>query len=133
MLVSTSRKEDHEMTAPPSAAADAGPARPNRRFAGLMPAVLIGLPLAGGFIDLADADAEGLETSYGLVKIITWAIPILGFLGTVLGITKAIAGVNPEVLEKNLNSVTDGLAEAFDTTASALALTMVVMFFSFVV
>ena len=83
--------------------------------------------------DLADADAGSQEASHGLVKFITWAIPILGFLGTVLGITEAIAGVNPEVLEKNLNAVTDGLATAFDTTGLALILTMIVMFFSFVV
>lgn len=81
--------------------------------------------------DLADADANNQESSYGLIKFITWAIPILGFLGTVVGITEAIAGVNPEVLEKNLNAVTDGLATAFDTTALALLLTMLVMFFSF--
>src|SRR5205807_893699 len=41
---------------------------------------------------LADTDAVALEGSYSLVRFITWAIPILGFLGTVLGITKAIAG-----------------------------------------
>ena len=42
---------------------------------------------------LADNDAMTLEGSYSLVRFITWAIPILGFLGTVLGITKAISGV----------------------------------------
>jgi biopolymer transport protein ExbB/TolQ len=83
--------------------------------------------------DLADADANVQEASHGLVKFITWALPILGFIGTVLGITEAIAGVNPEVLEKDLNAVTGGLATAFDTTGLALILTMVVMFVSFVV
>jgi biopolymer transport protein ExbB/TolQ len=81
---------------------------------------------------LADNDALALDGSYGLVRFITWAIPILGFLGTVLGITEAIAGVTPEVLEKSLSTVTDGLALAFDTTALALMLTMVVMLLSFV-
>jgi len=81
----------------------------------------------------ADADAMALEGSYGLVRFITWAVPILGFLGTVLGITTAIAGVSPEKLEHDINAVTDGLAEAFDTTALALALTMVTMFLSFIV
>jgi biopolymer transport protein ExbB/TolQ len=80
---------------------------------------------------LADNDALALESSYALTRFITWAIPILGFLGTVLGITKAISGVTPQVLEHNLNQVTDGLAEAFDTTALGLALTMVTMFVSF--
>lgn len=81
--------------------------------------------------DLADQDALALESSYALTRFITWAIPILGFLGTVLGITKAIAGVTPEVLEHSLSQVTDGLAEAFDTTALGLALTMITMFVSF--
>jgi hypothetical protein len=81
---------------------------------------------------LADNDALAVENSYALIRFITWAIPILGFLGTVLGITEAIAGVTPEVLEQSLSSVTDGLALAFDTTAVALALTMVIMFLSYV-
>jgi hypothetical protein len=80
---------------------------------------------------LADSDALAQENSYALIRFITWAIPILGFLGTVLGITTAIAGVTPEVLEKSLSSVTDGLAVAFDSTAVALALTMLTMFVSF--
>jgi hypothetical protein len=80
---------------------------------------------------LADNDALALESSYALTRFITWATPILGFLGTVLGITKAISGVTPDVLEKSLSTVTDGLSEAFDSTALALALTMVVMFVSF--
>jgi hypothetical protein len=80
---------------------------------------------------LADNDALALDGSYSLTRFITWAIPILGFLGTVLGITEAISGVTPEVLEKSLSTVTDGLALAFDTTALGLALTMVTMFVSF--
>jgi hypothetical protein len=81
---------------------------------------------------LSDADAVALENSYSLVRFITWAIPILGFLGTVLGITMAISGVTPDRLENDLNSVTDGLAMAFDATALALGLTMLTMFLSFV-
>jgi hypothetical protein len=82
---------------------------------------------------LADNDALALESSYSLTRFITWAMPILGFLGTVLGITTAIAGVNPETLEHSLGSVTDGLAEAFDSTALALGLTMLTMFLTFLV
>jgi biopolymer transport protein ExbB/TolQ len=82
---------------------------------------------------LADNDALALEGSYSLTRFITWAIPILGFLGTVLGITKAISGVTPDRLENDLSAVTDGLAEAFDTTALALALTMLTMFLTFIV
>jgi biopolymer transport protein ExbB/TolQ len=80
---------------------------------------------------LADADVGAMEGSYALTRFITWAIPILGFLGTVLGITGAIAGVKSDNLE--LSQVTGGLANAFDATALALGLTMVVMFVSFLV
>jgi biopolymer transport protein ExbB/TolQ len=82
---------------------------------------------------LADNDAVAQENSFALVRFITWAIPILGFLGTVLGITQAISGVTPEKLEHSLSTVTDGLAEAFDATALALGLTMVTMFLTFLV
>jgi biopolymer transport protein ExbB/TolQ len=81
----------------------------------------------------ADSDAETIEGGYALVRFIIWAIPILGFLGTVLGITEAIGKVTPEQLAGSLSGVTSGLAIAFDTTAVALALSMVVMFASFAV
>jgi biopolymer transport protein ExbB/TolQ len=83
--------------------------------------------------DRADGDAVSLENSYALIRFITWAIPILGFLGTVLGITGAISGVTPEVLEHDLSRVTDGLSLAFNATALALALTMVTMFLTYLV
>jgi biopolymer transport protein ExbB/TolQ len=77
---------------------------------------------------LADTDVVNQENSFSLIRLITWALPILGFLGTVLGITGAISGVTPEALEDGIGAVTNGLAEAFDATAVALALTMVTMF-----
>ncbi|MBI3412363.1 MAG: MotA/TolQ/ExbB proton channel family protein [Planctomycetes bacterium] len=79
---------------------------------------------------LADAEFMAQEGSFSTLRLITWALPIMGFLGTVLGITKSITGVTPEILEQNLGAVTNGLAEAFDTTALALFLTMILMFFS---
>jgi biopolymer transport protein ExbB/TolQ len=82
---------------------------------------------------LADNDAVVQENSFGLVKFITWAMPILGFLGTVIGITMAISGITPEDLQDNIGKMTDGLAEAFDSTALALAMTMVCMFLTFLV
>jgi biopolymer transport protein ExbB/TolQ len=82
---------------------------------------------------LADNDSIALEGSYSFIRFITWAIPILGFLGTVLGITQSIANVTPETLEKNLNEVTSGLALAFDATALGLGLTMLTMFLTFLV
>ena len=80
----------------------------------------------------SDADANAIDGSYALIRYITWAIPILGFLGTVLGITEAIANVTPEQLANSITGVTDGLAIAFDTTAIALGYSMCLMFFTFI-
>lgn len=82
---------------------------------------------------LAELASERLHESYSPVRTITWAVPILGFLGTVIGITIAIANVTPEQLDTSLNEVTGGLAVAFDTTALALALSLVLVFSSFLV
>jgi biopolymer transport protein ExbB/TolQ len=80
---------------------------------------------------LVDTDSLTMEGSYALTRFITWAIPILGFLGTVLGITQAISGIHSDDLQ--IGSITGGLANAFNATALGLALTMVTMFFSFLV
>ena len=80
---------------------------------------------------LAELEAENLHDSYALVRTITWAVPILGFLGTVIGITLAIANVTPEQLDTSLTDVTSGLAVAFDTTALALGLSIVMVFGTF--
>jgi biopolymer transport protein ExbB/TolQ len=69
-----------------------------------------------------------IQSGYSTVRIIVWAIPILGLLGTVIGITMAVANLNPETLEQSMSRVTHGLGVAFDHTATALALTMVLMF-----
>lgn len=82
---------------------------------------------------LSEAAAERQQDGYAQVQTIIWAIPILGFLGTVMGITLAIANVTPEQLDTSLNSVTGGLAVAFDTTAVALSQSIVMVFAGFFV
>ena len=81
---------------------------------------------------LSDLDAARAAQSYGLVRFVIWAIPIMGFLGTVIGITVAIASLSPTQLE-NISGVVAGLGTAFDTTATALALSMVLMFIQFLI
>ena len=56
----------------------------------------------------------------------------MGFLGTVIGITVAIANLSPSQME-NITDVVAGLGTAFDTTATALGLSMVLMFSHFLV
>jgi biopolymer transport protein ExbB/TolQ len=90
---------------------------------------------SGSFEDhlryLADLASDRLLQSYALIRTVTWAVPIMGFLGTVIGITMAIANVTPEQLDTSLPEVTAGLAVAFDTTAQALGMSMVLVFGTF--
>ncbi len=81
--------------------------------------------------DGADSQAHG---EFALIRLIIWAIPILGFLGTVIGITMAIAALNPRDLENSLEqTVVPSLGVAFDTTALALTLSIVLMFMQYTV
>jgi biopolymer transport protein ExbB/TolQ len=81
----------------------------------------------------ATNDENSMETSYALVRGLIWAIPVLGFIGTVLGLSQAIGGFGPVLarsedigqLKDSLQSVTGGLAVAFDTTLVALLAALV--------
>ena len=77
-----------------------------------------------------------VDSSYVLIKVFIWAIPILGFIGTVLGISNAVssfggemgAAADIEVIKEQLGQVTGGLSEAFDTTLVSLIFSLFVMF-----
>ncbi len=76
-------------------------------------------------------NAQLRDSEYTLIRYFIWAIPILGFLGTVIGITQAIGSVQPEEITNSISGVTAGLAVAFDTTAVALVYSLALMFLLF--
>lgn len=84
--------------------------------------------------DLADNDTNYIENSYTLPKGLIWAIPVLGFIGTVLGLSQAVGGFGSVVaggadltaLKNALGGVTGGLATAFETTLIALVAALIV-------
>jgi biopolymer transport protein ExbB/TolQ len=84
----------------------------------------------------SEIDYAGIVGSYTLVKAFLWAIPLLGFIGTVIGISSAIGGFSAttenaadmEALKIAINGVTGGLGVAFDTTLLALVLSIVLYF-----
>ncbi len=84
----------------------------------------------------SDIDANSLYSSYTMVRVLIWAIPILGFIGTVLGISDAVSGFSEsldqaqeiETLKASLDTVTSGLALAFDTTLVALCMSVIISF-----
>ena len=75
------------------------------------------------------------ESSYSVPRILVWAIPLLGFIGTVVGISRAVNGFSGflqeagdvEQIKEGIGTVTSGLAVAFDTTLLALFLSVLVM------
>ena len=84
----------------------------------------------------SEIDAGKIAGSYTLVKVFLWAIPIMGFIGTVLGISTAIAGLaggmsgtqEMSSLMDQLTEVTVGLGVAFDTTLVALCMSILLSF-----
>lgn len=77
---------------------------------------------------LADEDQFRASANYGMIRMFIWAIPILGFLGTVLGITIALGNLNLTELETTGKLLAAGLQVAFDTTALALTLVFFLYF-----
>jgi hypothetical protein len=99
----------------------------------------------------AEIDASGVDGGYTLLRSIVWAVPILGFIGTVVGISAAVKDL-ADVMPRNqpgvsqpaenagpeeslgaklmgaMGSVTKNLAVAFDTTLVALALAIFLLF-----
>ncbi len=84
----------------------------------------------------AEIDAAAVDSSYAMVRVFIWAIPILGFIGTVVGIGQAVSGFSASLageadltaLKASLSGVTRGLSVAFDTTFLALVMSLIVMF-----
>ncbi len=71
----------------------------------------------------AEIDSEQLFINYT-----AWAIPSVGFIGTVLGIAASLGFANEASTPDGIAKVTDMLAVAFDTTLVALLLSVVLMF-----
>ena len=82
---------------------------------------------------LGDLDATRLHNRYALFHVIIWAIPILGFLGTTIGITMALNGIDVKSLDESMMHVLTGLGLKFDTTTLGLAMSILLMFSYFFV
>ena len=82
------------------------------------------------------ADEGRVDASYGLVRVFVWAVPTLGFIGTVIGIGAAVAGFSETLeaassldgMKESIGLVTGGLGVAFDTTLLALVMSILIMF-----
>ncbi|OYP29813.1 hypothetical protein CGZ80_23750 [Rhodopirellula sp. MGV] len=81
--------------------------------------------------ELSARDADQSHESFALVRIIVWAIPMLGFLGTVIGITQTLGGLDFSNGTAAVDNLKSGLYVAFDTTALGLVLSIAAIFLQF--
>jgi biopolymer transport protein ExbB/TolQ len=85
---------------------------------------------------LAVVDSTRTESSFTILRVLIWAIPIIGFIGTVVGLGGAVGGFSESLpkatdfsqLKGLLTGVTGGLSVAFDATFVALLISIVLMF-----
>lgn len=84
----------------------------------------------------SDLDNNAVSSSYALLNVFIWAIPILGFIGTVQGLGQAVGNLSGSLqgatdidsVKGALGGITAGLGVAFDTTLVALIMALFLKF-----
>lgn len=82
-----------------------------------------------------DLGLHEIDLRYMMIRYVIWAIPALGFLGTVLGIALALAYAGSADLQDPalLAGLTERLAVAFNTTLLALCMSAVLVLIQHIV
>jgi biopolymer transport protein ExbB/TolQ len=78
--------------------------------------------------DICESEGERMESELSIIRYIAWAIPSVGFIGTVRGIGDAL-GQAHRAVEGDITGVTSSLGVAFNSTFIALVISIVLMFF----
>jgi biopolymer transport protein ExbB/TolQ len=74
-----------------------------------------------------ESEADRLESELSMIRYISWAIPSIGFIGTVRGIGEALAQADKAV-QGDITGVTQSLGVAFNSTFIALLISIFLMF-----
>lgn len=77
---------------------------------------------------VCDSEADRLDSGLAMIRYIAWAIPAIGFIGTVRHISEALLQAHKAV-SGDIIGVTSSLGIAFNATFVALLLTIILMFF----
>jgi len=88
----------------------------------------------------ADLDAFASDSSYRMNRLFIWALPVLGFIGTVYGVSLAVSNfagflqgaVTPEAIKVQVGLITTGLGVAFYTTLLGLVFATLAAFSSLI-
>jgi biopolymer transport protein ExbB/TolQ len=75
----------------------------------------------------AEIAADQLDSSLSLVRYIAWAIPAIGFVGTVRGIGDALSFAE-QAIKGDISALTANLGLAFNSTFVGLMLCIVLMY-----
>jgi len=86
----------------------------------------------------ADNDENQVASTYAVTSAMIWAIPVLGFVGTVQGLSMAISKFTAELgssagaeqIKAHLQKVTAGLSTAFETTLVGLVFALILYLLS---
>ena len=110
---------------------------PGQRDELLPRAVLAGLHRFGSTRNIQDVSSaihsvcqlefDRLDSELSMVRYVAWAIPAIGFVGTVRGIGESLQQAHKAV-EGDVSGVVAGLGISFNSTLVALALSITVMF-----
>ena len=76
---------------------------------------------------VCQSEADRLDSDLSMLRYIAWAIPAIGFIGTVRGIGDALSQAHKAVTG-DISGVTEGLGVAFNSTLIALLLSILLMF-----
>ncbi len=77
--------------------------------------------------NVCQQEGDRLESELSIIRYIAWAIPSVGFIGTVRGISQAL-GKAHLALEGDITGVTVNLGVAFNSTLIALLISIFLMF-----
>jgi biopolymer transport protein ExbB/TolQ len=77
--------------------------------------------------EVCAAESDRLDSELAMIRYIAWAIPSIGFIGTVRGIGDALTLAHRAV-QGDISGVTEALGVAFNSTFIALLLSLLLMF-----
>jgi biopolymer transport protein ExbB/TolQ len=76
---------------------------------------------------VCELEYDRLDSELSMVRYVAWAIPAIGFVGTVRGIGESLQQAHKAV-EGDVSGVVAGLGTSFNSTLVALSLSILVMF-----
>jgi biopolymer transport protein ExbB/TolQ len=121
------REYTHRLDALPGTERDLIPARTIRRALKRFGETANVQDAATTVHDYCESEAARLDSELAMIRFCVWAIPAIGFVGTVRGIGHALAGAQM-ALRGDTSAVTGGLGVSFNSTFVALILSICLMY-----